>query len=587
MPCMTAFLLRNLRAACAATDELIAVQTPAEHRPMQEYEGNPALYMEEKLGLQCWSAIAEVLAAVEKPPYRVLCKSGHKIGKTHALAALINYWFDVYDPGVCITTGASFDAMEDTVWAEVRMQRTRANLEDFFIGPVAADMRSSPEHWAKLFSVNNSTAFQGKHRSRILFIFDESVSVERAMWTVAESMFKSEPGFGWICCCNPTDPSSQFYAEEQLVRADGTPKWKTFSLSSLDHPNILKQREHRALGIELTSTDLPIPNAVSITQVDDWVQDWCTPIDPASAVATDFEWTWPDGQKNWWRPEMDWEARCKGTWPTSTTSSVWSDYLFTLVTKATGSIPVHLSPEVGADCARFGDDKAAVHTRWGSVSLSHASRQGLRVTELAGWIIETANELAALVNRLRMAEKAGRPLVTAKEIPLKIDDDGVGGGVVDLLFEEGYNVLPVNAGSVPNDPARYLNKRSELWFSTVKRALAGGMAFFQEGSDGVARSNLDVQTVATLKQQAMAPKWKMGPKGQRVVEKKEETKKRLGRSPDDMDALNLAYYEVGWEAPYAIAVPVHNDRPLGPASDDAWNDVGPTAQSRLPRFGGR
>ena len=74
-------------------------------------------------------------------------------------------------------------------------------------------------------------------------------------------------------------------------------------------------------------------------------------------------------------------------------------------------------------------------------------------------------------------------------------------------------------------------------------------------------------------------------RSRRVVEKKEETKKRLGRSPDDMDALNLAYYEFGWEAPYAVTVPVDDDRPLGPTSDDAWNDVSPTAPSRRPRFG--
>ena len=74
-------------------------------------------------------------------------------------------------------------------------------------------------------------------------------------------------------------------------------------------------------------------------------------------------------------------------------------------------------------------------------------------------------------------------------------------------------------------------------------------------------------------------------RSRRVVEKKEETKKRLGRSPDDMDALNLAYYEFGWEAPYAIAVPVYDERPLGPQSDDVWNDIGPTSLSRRPRFG--
>ena len=62
-------------------------------------------------------------------------------------------------------------------------------------------------------------------------------------------------------------------------------------------------------------------------------------------------------------------------------------------------------------------------------------------------------------------------------------------------------------------------------------------------------------------------------------------KKRQRHSPDDMDAMNLAYYEFGWEAPYAVPVPVYDDRTLGPRSDDAWNDLGPTAPSRRPRFG--
>jgi hypothetical protein len=36
--------------------------------------------------------------------------------------------------------------MKDTVWSEVRMQRMRAGLRDYFIGPVAPEMRTSPEH---------------------------------------------------------------------------------------------------------------------------------------------------------------------------------------------------------------------------------------------------------------------------------------------------------------------------------------------------------------------------------------------------------------------------------------------------------
>ncbi|HKV42544.1 MAG TPA: hypothetical protein VJX67_25305 [Blastocatellia bacterium] len=39
----------------------------------------------------------------------------------------------------------------------------------------------------------------------------------------------------------------------------------------------------------------------------------------------------------------------------------------------------------------------------------------------------------------------------------------------------------------------------------------------------------------------MTPKWALDSAGRRVIEKKEVTKKRIKRSPDDADALNLAY----------------------------------------------
>jgi hypothetical protein len=41
-----------------------------------------------------------------------------------------------------------------------------------------------------------------------------------------------------------------------------------------------------------------------------------------------------------------------------------------------------------------------------------------------------------------------------------------------------------------------------------------------------------------------APRWKADPRGRKALEPKEETKKRLGRSPDNADALVLAFAPV-------------------------------------------
>jgi len=388
----------------------LAAREEAEEAPIDftKYQGRPTAYFHEILGTRTmWDALDDFIRGIHEPPYKILVKSGHRIGKSFSAAGLINYWFDCFNPSVVITLGSSAESMRDGVWSEVRSQRARAGLPQCFVGPKTPELWTGPDHWAKSFSVKKGESFHGKHRQNMLFLFDETTAVERPMFTIARSMFKPEPGNAWICFYNPTDPSTPVYGEEQ------SGEWRTFSFSSLDHPNVKKQLEHRRAGKgELISSQLPIPNAVSLSQVDGWVKEWTQELDPSmldekgvpkSAIATDFQWLDANGRTTWRRPMMDWEARVLGNWLTHATSSVWSDHLFTFCEKAIAPAPVHELPEIGCDVARFGDDRTAVHTRYVCLSLHHESRQGLRVTEVAGWLIEVARQLADMVNQLRTA----------------------------------------------------------------------------------------------------------------------------------------------------------------------------------------
>ncbi len=63
-------------------------------------------------------------------------------------------------------------------------------------------------------------------------------------------------------------------------------------------------------------------------------------------------------------------------------------------------------------------------------------------------------------------------------------------------------------------------------------------------------SRLDSETRRRLQVQALAPEWAPDARGRRRLEPKAKTKERCqGRSPDDVDALNLAYYEAGQGVP--------------------------------------
>jgi hypothetical protein len=77
----------------------------------------------------------------------------------------------------------------------------------------------------------------------------------------------------------------------------------------------------------------------------------------------------------------------------------------------------------------------------------------------------------------------------------------------------------------------YPNKRSEAWFAVAELA--------DEGKIDLSRLTSTAQNL--LRRQVMAPTWKLDAQGRRVVEPKADTKKRIGRSPDDADTLNLLY----------------------------------------------
>jgi hypothetical protein len=179
--------------------------------------------------------------------------------------------------------------------------------------------------------------------------------------------------------------------------------------------------------------------------------------------------------------------------------------------------------------------------RQGPASVHHESVNGWPTTRTA----KRLAELAEWADHASRQQPPGSPPIGRNQVVIKVDDDGVGGGVVDLLRSWGFFVVPVNAGSVPSRPDDYPNKRSELWFQTRERARSGKLDL----------SRLPREVLQKLQVQAMTPLWKLDANGRRVVEPKAETKKKLGRSPDGMDSLNLAFYEAAWELPPVIDVP--------------------------------
>lgn len=457
----------------------------------------------------------EIADKLRTYPYRVMAKSGHKTGKSMTAGWLINWFYDSFAPSQCIQTAPTLESVKDIVWKEVRVRRMAAGL-GADLQPKAPAMSDAPDHFAKGLTASTGEAFHGRHGLRSFYLFDEGCGIDPVFWSVTRSMFKPEPGHMWLVLLNPTDTTSQAFIEDHSTDENGNPTWHSVVMDCLRHPNVVAQLDGR---------DPPIPAAVTLPQVNEWVQSWCDPIPAGEAKATDLEW--PPKSGRWYRQGPEFQARCRGMWPEGGTYSVWSEVLWRSCESAIFTPPNDQLPEIGLDVARFGDDYTAFHVRWGNASYHHEAQNGWSTVRTVARVIELCEEYAALATSHR---QSGAAPIRPNQIAIKVDDDGVGGGVTDILQSRGYFVVPVSANS-KSLTGRYPNKRCELWFQVAERARAGLL--------GLAR--IPSAAKNRMRQQAMAVSWMLNAMGQRIVEPKDVTKEKIGRSPDDMDAMNLAY----------------------------------------------
>lgn len=161
--------------------------------------------------------------------------------------------------------------------------------------------------------------------------------------------------------------------------------------------------------------------------------------------------------------------------------------------------------EVGVDVARLGGDRTVFVKRKGLKEIGRASYTKKRTTEVCDLLV---NFIGA-----------------DKDVLIKIDDTGVGGGVTDGMIARGYNVTPINFGAKASNPDKYPNLISEAWF------------YLQSIIDQISIAN-DKDLLVELSNR----EWKMDSKGRRGVESKDDYKKRGFRSPDLADATILCFY---------------------------------------------
>jgi hypothetical protein len=127
-------------------------------------------------------------------------------------------------------------------------------------------------------------------------------------------------------------------------------------------------------------------------------------------------------------------------------------------------------------------------------------------------------------------ETAGRNVVMRRKHNAQIvaiDSIGIGSGIRSRLGELGENVIGINVGMKSSDPEKFANLKAEIWM---------------HAQDQFRENKISLPDNDELLEDLAAMKYSTNSRGQVAIEKKEDTKKRLGRSPDMGDCFVLGLW---------------------------------------------
>ena len=170
---------------------------------------------------------------------------------------------------------------------------------------------------------------------------------------------------------------------------------------------------------------------------------------------------------------------------------------------------------ISADVARFGSDKMVICV-W----------SGFKVIEIVSLNKSSIIEIAQLI----------RSLATKYQVPMAnviIDEDGVGGGVVDMLKGCKGFVNNSRALLVENQVVQYQNLKTQCYFKLAE-LIQSDKIFI----------NCKEQTIIDeiTKELEMVKRDKIDSDGKLQIISKEKVKASIGRSPDYSDALMMRMY---------------------------------------------
>lgn len=444
---------------------------------------DPVKWCREKLDEHPWSVQREVLRAVIEHR-RVAVPSCHGSGKSYMASRLASWWIDEHPvgEGFVVTSAPLGHQVKSIMWREIAKAHRKGGLAgtlsglrgngpvEWHIGNELVGFGRKPQDLADQDQARQQ--FQGIHAPYVLVVLDEATGIPPWLWEASLSLL-TNPNARILAIGNPDDPSSHF--AEVCQPGSG---WHVRPISAFDTPAFTGEPVSEVVKEGLVSRE--------------WVEE----------AERDY-----GGKDN-----PLYQSKVLGLFPDTSDNLVISPRL---VRQAWArELPGVARGAYGLDVSRSprGDETALYRVR-GGVARYVDSWKGLPITARLGE--------DSTVARTESHWKR------TPDVPVVVDNDGMGVGATDGLRAVGVPVVAFSASGPARRPERYDSRRSELWWE-FRKALERGEIDLDE----------DDQTLAAQLQQ---PRWWLDARGRIHVETKAEMAARGKSSPDRSDSVLMAH----------------------------------------------
>lgn len=445
------------------------------------YASHPVEFVEDVIGAVPDKEQAKILRSVAINKMTTV-RSGHGVGKS-TVEAWTAIWFMMTRPFPKIPcTAPTQHQLFDILWAEISkwLRHNPALSDELIWTKEKLYMRGYAEEWfAVARTASKPDALQGFHAEHLLYIIDEASGVDDKIFEPVLGAL-STPGAKLLMCGNPTQLQGFFYESHNKNRAS----YATFHIDGRNSERV-----------------------------------------PQDFIDTIIQMYGEDSDV--------FRVRVAGDFP------LQEDDIFIPLPLVEKSIMTPYTDKgkpglihIGVDVARFGDDKTVIGYKTDEKAVLWKKRRGQDTMKTADDVIILGEEL---VKRFRLKAATDDP------IPVKIDDGGVGGGVVDRLRQLKRNnpdklwwldIYPVKFGQ--RIKHKYYHDTTTYMMAVVKSLL---QPHDEQGKPKPVELILpdDDDLVAQLS----GRKYSLTDQSKIRIESKEAVKKRGQPSPDEADCVLL------------------------------------------------